>query len=124
MSRTNDLRSLIETKLLTIASNVYYEIAIEETAFPYVVFTLDKINLGDLNRGDYTLDIDVWDKSSSAYAIEQICDQIEDMFNNLNSPQSNVLPTFYIDSRNVVRDADKTLKHRNIKVIIQNYERS
>lgn len=121
MSRTNDLRKLIQTKLSTISNNVYYENAIETAGYPHIVFTLDKINLGDLSREDYTLDIDVWDRGSSASVIEELCDEIEDLFDAENLPQDTVLPTFFKDTRNVVDDTDKTIKHRNLKFVVQNY---
>lgn len=123
MSRTNDLRQFITAQLLTVANNVYYENAIEGAGFPHVVFTLDKVNLGDLNREDYTLDIDVWDRGTSALRIEQLCDEIEDLFDAKNNPQNTILPTFFKDTRNVVADADRTLKHRNLKFIVQNYKK-
>lgn len=102
---------------------MYYEQAINEELYPHCVFEFSSIDLGDLSRDDLILDVDVWDKGTSQVRIENLCDQIEELFNNANMPQKNILPTFFRVSRIPIKEDDKTLKHRLIKFQIQNYER-
>jgi len=123
MSRTNDLKKLIQTKLKTLATNVYYEIAADNALYPHVVFTFDSIDLGDLSREDYMLNVDVWDKGKSTTAIDDLCDSIENLLQAENLPQAHILPTFYLVDRRNVPDEDKAIKHRVIRFQIQNYER-
>lgn len=123
MSRTNDLKKLIQTKLKTLATNVYYEIAADNALYPHVVFTFDSIDLGDLSREDYMLNVDVWDKGKSTTAIDDLCDSIENLLQAKNLPQAHILPTFYLVDRRNVPDEDKAIKHRIIRFQIQNYER-
>lgn len=123
MSRTNDLKKLIQTKLKTLATNVYYEIAADNALYPHVVFTFDSIDLGDLSREDYMLNVDVWDKGKSTTAIDDLCDSIENLLQAENLPQTHILPTFYLVDRRNVPDEDKAIKHRVIRFQIQNYER-
>lgn len=123
MSRTNDLKKLIQTKLKTLATNVYYEIAADNALYPHVVFTFDSIDLGDLSREDYMLNVDVWDKGKSTAAIDDLCDSIENLLQAENLPQTHILPTFYLVDRRNVPDEDKAIKHRVIRFQIQNYER-
>lgn len=123
MSRTNDLKKLIQTKLKTLAMNVYYEIAADNALYPHVVFTFDSIDLGDLSREDYMLNVDVWDKGKSTTAIDDLCDSIENLLQAENLPQTHILPTFYLVDRRNVPDEDKAIKHRVIRFQIQNYER-
>lgn len=118
--RTNELRKLIRTMLLPICSNVYYRLADEKALYPHIVFEFRRLDLGDLSRQDYTVEIDVWDKNVSN--IEDMCDNIERIFNNNNKPQESILPTFFIESRDSIEDEDKTIQHRLIKVSCQNYE--
>lgn len=101
---------------------VYYEIASDDKMYPHIVFSFDTINTGDLYRHDLSLIIDIYDKADSAYLIEQIADDVEDMFNAENLPQDTVLPTFYLEARRQVPDEDKRIKHRQIEVTVQNYE--
>lgn len=121
--RTNDLIELIKTKLSTVASNVYYEVADEDALYPHVVFSFQQINLGDLSRQDYELDVDVWDKSEETETVENLCDSIEHLLHGANLPQKNILPTFYLIDRRILFDEDKEIRHRVVRFQIQNYER-
>ena len=47
-TRTNDLKVLIQTKLKTIATNVYFEQAADSAIFPHVVFDFRQVDLQDL----------------------------------------------------------------------------
>ena len=123
MSRTNDLKKLIQTKLKTLTTNVFFERATDDAMYPHIVFSFREINLNDLSRQDYSLDIDVWDKGTSTTAIDALADSVEDLFHMENLPQESVLPTFYKTDRKSVDDPDKSIKHRLIRFQIQNYVR-
>ena len=122
--RTNNLRKLVQAKLKTVCDNVYYENADEDKMYPHCVFSFQFIDTSDTGfaRSDATLTIDVWDKSKSAIAIEDMCDSVEDLFNGTNQPQDSILPTFYLISRTAVTDDVKEIRHRVIRVLVQNYE--
>lgn len=122
--KTNELRKLVQTRLKTVCSDVYYEIAKDDAMYPHCVFEFSTIDLGDLHRDDVMLTIDVWDKGSSLVQIENLCDSIEALFNNANYPQQTILPTFFRVNRMSVRDDVKSIKHRVLKFQIQNYERN
>lgn len=129
MSRTNKLRKLVKSilgeskfKAKHGIKEIYYELASDNKMYPHIVFSFDGINTGDLYRHDLSLIIDIYDKSDSAYLVEQIADDVEDMFNAENLPQDTILPTFYLEARRPVIDEDKKIKHRQIEVIVQNYE--
>lgn len=121
--RTNDLKLLLQTKLKTIASNVYFEQAVDDAIFPHIVFSFRTIDLGDLSRQDYILEVDVWDKGTDTTAIDTMVDRIENLLQAENLPQDNILPTFYLIDRKSVIDSDKDIKHRLIRFQIQNYVR-
>ena len=76
MSRTNDLKKLIQTKLKTLTTNVFFEQATDNAIYPHIVFSFREISLNDLSRQDYTLDIDVWDKGTSTTAIDNRADSV------------------------------------------------
>lgn len=122
-TRTNDLNKLIQTKLKTLVSNVYYEQANDDALYPHIVFSFRDINLGDLSRQDYILEVDVWDKGRSPYRVEELCDNVEDLLHCENLPQDRILPTFYKIDRKSIIDPDKNIKHRQIRFQIQNYVR-
>ncbi len=123
MSKTNKLKKLVQSLLEQITDEVSFEIAREKELYPHVVFSFQSVNSPDLNRDDVYIDVDVWDKGTSTELIEDICDDIEKTFKNLNEPQDTILPTFYIEGRKSVADQDKTIKHRLLNIVAQTYEK-
>lgn len=123
VTRTNALKELVQTKLKTITTKVYHEVADEKALYPHIVFSFRRIDLGDLSRQDYILEVDVWDKGNSTTTVDALCDQVEDLLQGKNLPQTTVLPTFYLIDRQNIRDEDKLIRHRRIQFQIQNYER-
>ena len=121
--RTNDLKKLVQTKLKTLTTNVYYEIADKDAVYPHIVFNFRRIDLQDLSRQDYILEVDVWDKGTSTTAVDDLADSVENLLQGKNLPQTNVLPTFYLIDRRNILDEDKSIRHRQIQFQIQNYER-
>lgn len=121
--RTNDLKYLVQSKLETLTANVYHEIANEKKLYPHIVFEFRRIDLGDLWRQDYILEVDIWDKQDSSQRVDNLADQVENLLQAENLPQTNVLPTFYLINRQNIPDEDKEIKHRRVQFQIQNYER-
>ena len=121
--RTNDLKYLVQSKLKTLTANVYYEIANEKALYPHIVFNFRRIDLGDLWRQDYILEVDIWDKQDSSLRVDDLADSVENLLQAENLPQSNVLPTFYLIDRQDIPDENKEIKHRRVQFQIQNYER-
>lgn len=123
MSKTNDLRKLIQSRLKTVCENVYYEYADDENLYPHITYEFVTNVNDDLYRSDINLDVDIFDKSSSATLIEDLADNVEKLFNNKNLPQDTILPTFFLIDRKSVPDEDKKIRHRLVRILIQNYER-
>lgn len=121
VSKTIELRKVITSILKETNLEVYYENATDTAIFPYIVYNLESVNFGTVGRDDVFLIVDTWDKNDSSANIEIISDKVEDLLNNLNSPTKSVLPTFYKESRRALQDEDKSIKHRQLRFVIQNY---
>ena len=120
MSKTIALRKIIQKNIDPIVKS-YYRKADKENIYPHAVYDFENIDLGDISRDDLILIIDIWDKGNDTSNIEEIADQIEEMFNAANLPNEEVLPTFYRLGRKPIDDVDKTLMRRQLKFQIQNY---
>ena len=120
MSKTNALREIIQEKINAIVKS-YYRIADEKNLFLHATYDFENIDLGDINRDDAILIVDLWDKGKDTSRIEDCADRIEALFNAANFPSEEVLPTFYRISRKPIDDEDKTIMHRRLKFQIQNY---
>lgn len=125
MARTDELRACVRSVLKTIPEikEVYYEVADKDAMYPHAVLTFSSVDLGDFNRHDIMVDVDLWDHGTESSTIEGICDQIEDLFNNLNAPSDEILPTFFTESKRSIPDEDKLIKHRLVRIQAQNYDR-
>ena len=128
MSKTNELKKLVNSMLGEEAfvkkngiKKTYFEVADDEEIYPHLVFSFERINLGDLHRKDILLIVDIFDKSESSVLVENIADEVEDMFNAKNLPQEKILPTFFLENRRAVPDEDKKIRHRQIEILVQNY---
>ena len=121
--RTNDLKKLVQTKLKTLTTNVYHELADKDAVYPHIVFTFRRIDLQDLSRQDYILEVDVWDREKDTTRVDNLADSVENLLQAQNLPQEHILPTFYLIDRRNILDEDKNIKHRQIQFQIQNYER-
>lgn len=121
MSKTNLLREIIQSNLNTIVKSAYREMPDKEN-FPYAVYDFETIDLGDINRDDLILTIDLWGIGKDTSVIEDLADSIEKLFSAANIPGEAVLPTFYRISRKPIDDEDKRIIRRQLKFQIQNYE--
>ena len=124
----NRLRELIYTKLKTLDTqqspiDVFYLLADEANMYPHIVFNLSRSAKYDFARDDITLDVDIYTKNDEVKA-QDLADAVETMFNNLNDPQTYLLPTFFVERITSVQDADKSIRHKSVEITIQNYERS
>lgn len=125
--RTDELRKVIKTQLDTLKTHgvkeVYYSTAADNAGFPHIVYNLSEVGSlnNDLNRYNYILEIDVWDRNKSESKALTLCDMIEELFNNSNLPQSSILPTFFFERRRNIVDSDKEIKHELMEFEIQLY---
>lgn len=126
MSKTNDLRKLIQGRLLTLktshsVTDVYYRLADENALFNHVVFDFNNVFVEGLYRGDYQLNVDIYANDSKV--AENVSDEVERLFHMENLPQDSVLPTFFFESRRNLPDEDRNVRHIQVVFTIQNYER-
>lgn len=122
MSKTAALRKLITSQLNTVLGETYYLHASADASYPYKTFEFFRVSLGDLERDDIDLCVDVWDIAADPKRVDEIADQIETLFNASNLPQETILPTFFRESRYPVADDDKTIQHIQLHFTVQNYE--
>ena len=122
MGKTTALRGLIREQLQTVPGTTYHKAASAKADYPYKTYVLESINFPDSTRDDYDLVIDIWDRSPDQKTVEEIADQIEQLFNVANLPKPPIYPTFFRDGRNNLEDPDKDLQHIQLHFIVQLYE--
>ena len=119
MNKTNALRKIIQSNIDKIVQSYYRKG--DKKIFPRAVYDFENIDLGDINRDDLILVVDLWDYGEDTTQIEDLADAIETIFNAANMPDEEVLPTFYRISLKPIDDEDKMIMHRQLKFQVQNY---
>jgi len=120
-NRSEELRKVITRLLKLCCGRTFYDEAKDTTQTPYITFIKDNQNKSYTPRSDDQIIIDVWDKSVSWTEAERIADLIEDNLDMKNEPTETILPTFYLIDRRNVKDPDKSIKHIQMKYLVQNY---
>lgn len=118
--RINSLRKLIKSQLDTVCNRVYSSVADCDALYPHIVYSFPVTRKTDAMNA-VTVDIEVWTKSQ--IEANDIVDKVEKLFDNVNLPQDDILPTFFVENIKEVPDEDKTIVHRHIELSVQNYER-
>lgn len=121
ISKTNDLRKLIQELLEKTTAQVYYKKADRDAIYPHIVHVIDRTSRVAEHRDDVSVTVDVWAKSEGR-AIE-LADLVEEEFDRKNLPQETILPTFFFETRNNVKDEDDSISHIQLVFNVQNYER-
>lgn len=126
MSKTNYLRALVQSKLVAICSDTFYHIATAEPPNPHIVWNISNVDISDEAGLDLVrIDIDLWYRGDNYAILEDMADEVEAAFRDVNDPQENILPTFFGTTRSEIEDTtDRSLNHILIKVECQTYERS
>lgn len=119
MSKTEELRKVIKAQLDNTPGQTFAYDAPKDANFPYKVFTLKSVDLGDFYRDDIIMDVDIWDNSDDFKQAEIIADSVENIFNCKSYPSGNVFPTFFREDRKTV--PDNQLQHILLTFTIQNY---
>lgn len=122
MSKTAALRSIAAARLNTVPGATYHKKAAPNATYPYKVYTLSSVAFPDSARDDFDLLVDIWDRSPDPKRIEEIADQIERLFNDVNLPEPPIYPTFFRDTRHSLDDPDKELQHIQLHIAVQLYE--
>lgn len=120
MSKTATLRKLVKEQMQTVPGETYHKEAPKDAAYPYKTFTLKSVSFTDV-RDDFDLCVDIWHRGDWK-VVEEIADQVEKLFQNVNLPQSTILPTFFRENRYHLEDPDKTLQHIQLRFLVQLYE--
>lgn len=124
MSKTNDLEGLVQSLISTHIRCAQLS-APSEWEYPYAVWALADVDLGDLSRDDTILEVSIWFMVSPENQAQanNTADELEKRLNAANLPQETILPTFFRISRQTLEDEDKTLRRILLRFQIQNYER-
>ena len=121
MNKTKLLRKLLKEQLQTVQGETHHRIAPNDASYPYKTFTMTDVSFTDA-RDDLELEVDIWDRSIDPKTAEDIADQIEALFNDVNLPTPPIYPTFFRDARYTLDDPDKNLQHIRLRFLVQLYK--
>lgn len=120
-----ELLKVINTKLRSVTSRSYFDIAPNQAEFPYVTYRLPVSNDIDGcpngNREDFILEIDIWDNITDTTRLETLAQQIDDEMQRTHEYNSNVAVSFYRLNRLMLPDTDQTINRRQLRYRLPTY---
>lgn len=119
-----ELRKIIQMQLKDIHPRVYFQMAPETAAFPYLVY--DIVNIYDDGEGHQlvTLDVDGWDDEADTTAIETLMKSVNQTLNKKTFVSGNSTVTFYLENKIPLTDDEPTIKRRKYTYQGRLFERS
>jgi hypothetical protein len=121
MSKTKLLRKMVKEQLQTVPGETHHRRAPKDASYPYKTFTVTSGVFTDA-RDDLELEVDIWDRSLDPKTAEDIADQVEALFDDVNLPTPPIYPTFFRDARYMLDDPDKNLQHIQLRFRVQLYK--
>lgn len=121
MGKTTELRRVIVKQLQAVPGPTHHMDAPPDAAYPYKTYRLSA-KFPDCAQMDFSLTVDIWDRSADWKTVENIADQIEKLLNGANLPSGSLFPTFFLESRDPVSDSDKQIRHIQQQFYIHLYE--
>lgn len=118
-TRTEALKKYITKTLKEHCNNVFYQSAIDTSLFPYIVYEIDYIK--NENLYNYSLTINIWDKSNKTKEVEKLADDLEQLLDKEYFTDNIQSLTIDLNSRNNLEDEDKSLKHIVLLFDLQYY---
>lgn len=109
---TKKLRKVIQTKLLTKCTEVYYRRA-KKTTGNHVVFRIDDFSAGEVMK-TFSLDVRVVGRGENTNAVEDLADNIWEMFDHMYYLDSDMEFHTYQNTRSIVDEEDATVIHRRL----------
>lgn len=119
MSKTTDLRKLVNGKLRTVQGGTYHKKAPSNATYPYKTFKLESVAFPNSDRDDIDLEVDLWDRASDQKRLEELADQIEALFDGAIYPAPPIYPAFFRENRYDLEDPDKSLQHIQLRFLVQ-----
>ena len=122
MSKTVELRTELRNHMLEACSNVYYEEAPTPYRYPYVVYEIQELSHTD-GKTLCQMEVNAIDYGKDSKRIENISDQVQDIFNHLYVLTSGLQFSVHMDRRQIVREQDKKVLRRRMLFEIHLHER-
>lgn len=119
MSKTTDLRKLVNGKLRTVQGGTYHKKAPADATYPYKTFKLESVAFPNPDRDDVELEVDLWDRSTDLKRLEELADQVEELFDGQTYPAPPIYPAFFRENRYDLDDPDKSLQHIQLRFLVQ-----
>ena len=120
---TNNLRTLVRTKLLSRSTRVYYGVAPAGAEYPYTVFELKELSSGD-GLSLQELEVHVLDYGTESAPAEDTADGIQADLDHFQALTDDFEVSIYKERRQPLYEDDKQIIRRRLTFQVRLYWRS
>jgi len=121
VSKTLSLRTELQTLFKTMTSNVYYEEADPDAAYPYLVFELSELT-SNFGKTVMQLEVNILDYGQDSSIVETLADTVQERLNKYFCINGIIEFTVYKGLRQTIKEEDKKIIRRRLLFEVQLHE--
>lgn len=122
MTKTLAARSVIQAELKKLCSNVHFEQANSDAAFPYLVYSLEELT-HEYGLTLCQLEVNAVDYGTSTSTCETLADNVQLALDRLLHIDSDVQFNIYRERRQPVSEEDRKIIRRRMTFEVRLHER-
>jgi hypothetical protein len=117
-----EIRKAIQSLLKTIHPRVYFEVADNKAAYPYLVYDLPN-SIDDGTMENFVLEVDGWDQPTDGdtTALETLMSTADDVLHKAVIRPPGIALIIYRDNRLSLRDDDERLRRRKYRYQVRTF---
>lgn len=121
MSKTIELRTELQRIFKTITANVHYEIALDNSPYPYLVYETNEL-YHEYGKTVMQLEVNILDYGTNTSTVESLADTLQKKLHKYHYMNNEIQFSIYRLGRITVQEEDKKIRRRRLTFEIQLYE--
>jgi hypothetical protein len=121
MSKTTELRKILNGLFETLITEVHYDTVDDDAPYPHLQYEVREILYND-GKTVIDLEINIFDYGTGSRVIEELADDLQDLLHKYHFINDKIQFTCYKSTRNIVEEEDKKIRRRRLTFEIQLHE--
>lgn len=113
MAKTRKLKEELTRVIKTVVADTNHEDGTEKSSYPYATYSLTLVDFND-DESRYQFEINVVDYGSDTTRVDDITDQLEDVFDRYQNITPHHQISVYKINHATIQEADRRIKHKRL----------